>query len=110
MQPLKLIIEGDFWDCQIYRNRLYLWYMDGSVGVYRWDDIISSIFKDQIDDFLVKSAFIEGDYLYKLNNQPILNDPEIKNLFLKKIKKLSAKNLLISNKKLRKFEYSRQDN
>lgn len=110
MQPLKLIIEGDFLDCQIYRNRLYLWYMDGSIGVYRWDDIISSIFKDQIDNFLVKSAFIEGDYLYKLNNQPILNDPEIKNLFLKKIQKLSAKNLLISNKKLRKFEYSRQDN
>ncbi|MDZ8184030.1 MAG: hypothetical protein RMX96_04105 [Nostoc sp. ChiSLP02] len=110
MQPLKLIIEGDFWDCQIYRNRLYLWYMDGSVGVYRWDDIISSIFKDKIDDILVKSAFIEGDYLYKLNNQPILNDSEIKNLLLKKIKKLSAKNLLISNKKLKNFEYSRQDN
>jgi hypothetical protein len=110
MQPLKLIVEGDFWDCQIYRNRLYFWYMDGSVGVYRWDDIISSIFSDKIDDLIVKSAFIEGNLLYKSNYQPIFDDIDIKNLLLEKIRRISELNLIISSQDLKKFEYSRQDN
>ena len=25
MQPVKITIKGDYYDCQIYRGRLYLW-------------------------------------------------------------------------------------
>ena len=34
MQPLKITITGDFWDCQIYRGRLYLWSLNGELKVF----------------------------------------------------------------------------
>ena len=31
MQPSKITILGDFFDCQIYRGRLYLWTLSGDI-------------------------------------------------------------------------------
>ena len=37
MQPLKITIYGDFWDVQIYKDRLYLWDMNGDLYIYNWE-------------------------------------------------------------------------
>lgn len=110
MQPLKIIIQGDFWDCQIYRGRLYLWYTDGSVGVYNWDSLVKETFKNKVDQLVLQCAFIEGDLLYKEGIALIFKDLEIKNVLLEKFKKTFEKELLIDLEQLKNFEYSKQDN
>lgn len=35
----QIIIKGDFFDCQLYKNNLYLWDMEGFLHVYDWNRI-----------------------------------------------------------------------
>ena len=46
MQPSKITILGDFFDCQIYRGRLYLWTLSGDIYTYDWNGIIGSLETD----------------------------------------------------------------
>ena len=43
MLYLKLSIEGDFWNTQLYMGRMYLWFMDGKLSVYNWDELINLV-------------------------------------------------------------------
>ncbi|MDZ7995482.1 MAG: hypothetical protein RM022_030815 [Nostoc sp. EfeVER01] len=92
------------------RGRLYLWYTDGSVGVYDWDRLVETTFSDRVDELVLQSAFTRGDYLYGDMLVPLFKNSEIKQTLFKKFIKASQKNLSVSLKKLRKFEYSKQDN
>ena len=40
----RLSIQGDFFDCQLYGGRLYLWTFDGSLQVYNYSKIIDEWF------------------------------------------------------------------
>ena len=64
MQPLKITIWGDFWDCQIYMGRLYLWKLDGALCVYNWDDILNTFIISPEDKLVLLCGFDLG--------QPIL--------------------------------------
>jgi len=109
MQPLKITIYGDFWDCQIYRGRLYLWYTDGSVGVYNWDRLVETTFSNRVDQVVLKCAFTRGDYLYGNELSLLFRDADFKKDILKKFLKASQKDLSIQVKMLKNFEYSKQD-
>jgi len=110
MQPLKITIYGDFWDCQIYRGRLYLWYTDGSIGVYDWDKLVEITFGSKVDELVLQCAFTRGDYLYGNMFFLLFEDPQIKRTLFSKFQKATEKNLSLNLKKLKEFEYSRQDN
>ncbi|MGI0489473.1 hypothetical protein ACN4EK_29005 [Pantanalinema rosaneae CENA516] len=110
MQPLKITIYGDFWDCQIYRGRLYLWYADGSIGVYNWDALVEDSFRSKVDELVLQCAFTRGDYLYGDTLFLLFEDADIKKTLFKKFSKASEKNLSVSSKKLQEFEFSRQKN
>lgn len=43
MLYLKLSIEGDYWNAQLYMGRMYLWFMDGKLSVYNWDELINLV-------------------------------------------------------------------
>ena len=90
MQPLKISIPGDFWDIQIYRGRLYLWDMHGSVTVYNWDGIIDSIIRSENDRLQYRCAFTHGSYLYGSDFHEIFSDSEVKNLLLAKFARIPA--------------------
>ena len=109
MQPLKITIYGDFWDCQIYRRRLYLWYTDGSVGVYDWDRLIETTFSHKVDELVLKCAFTRGDYLYGSELSLLFRDADFKKTLSEKFSKASQKNLSIQLEMLKNFEYSKQD-
>lgn len=64
MRTLKLSIYGDFWDMQLYRNRLYLWFMDGRLEVFEWDKIITKLTQDESLRLVLQCAFMDGRYLY----------------------------------------------
>ena len=55
MQPLKISILGDYFDCQIYRGRLYLWTFDGDLKVYDSNSLVKSLIrKDNFSNGLKK--------------------------------------------------------
>ena len=65
MQPAKISIIGDFIDSQIYRGRLYLWTLDGTLCTYNWNDIVDSLYDDDKEKLAYTFTFKDGHYLYK---------------------------------------------
>lgn len=43
MEPLRLVVPGQFVDSQIYKGLLYLWCLDGSLWVLDWQEVIQAI-------------------------------------------------------------------
>lgn len=63
MQPLRLSLEGNYWDSQIYSGRLYLWDMDGALTVLNWDSLVDSI-TPKSERTTFQLALKNADYLY----------------------------------------------
>ncbi len=94
MQPLKITINGNFWDVQIYKDRLYLWDMNGDLSVYNWDESLGGLYNnDKFIELPIICGFSRGDYLYNSNFNLIYEDSAIKDLILKKFKKASKVNI-----------------
>ena len=80
MQPIELKIQGNFYDSQIYRGKLYLWHFDGRLSVYDWNQLIYNIDVPDYVAFVKELCLLDGSYLYKTYlYDRLLNDKEIKN-------------------------------
>lgn len=100
MQPIRLIIHGDFWDSQIYRGRLYLTSMEGSVAVYDWDLLIESLVPSSSDRVAFRCALSRGDWLYQEEREGVFDDPDVKNLLFNKFNRLATTAIDISTQQL----------
>ena len=105
MQPLKISILGDFWDCQIYRGRLYLWTMDGRLLTYKWDEFVDSLSVEKELKLALECGFCRGDYLYNPNFNLLFSDQEIVKVLKSKFKKLSKSKFEFQLKDLDKYLY-----
>jgi hypothetical protein len=110
MQPIKLCIEGDFWDCQIYRGRLYVWEMNGSMAVYNWDEIVNSLKCQVEDDLPIDCAFTRGNFLYGHQLRELFNYKTFKLYLEERFREYADKRFLIENSQLKNFEIIRLDN
>jgi len=84
--------------------------MDGSVGVYNWNELLEKKFGEIIDPLILECAFTRGDYLYKSEVSKLLQDQDIKKVLYDKISKASEQELLINSDDLNGSEFSKQDN
>ena len=109
MQPVKITILGDYFDCQIYRGRLYLWTFDGELKVYYWNELVRSLIKDDTDEIAMKFSFIDGNYLYESSRNDIFKDLDFRNLLISKFKILSCYKLIIDESTLNKYLFGVQD-
>ena len=109
MQPLKITIQGDYYDCQIYRGRLYLWTFDGELKVCDWNEIVYSFIKKETDKIALTFSFLDGNYLYKTSLIELFKDKDFKKLLLKKFKGVENKSFTITEKKLDKYLLGKQD-
>ena len=109
MQPIKITIEGDYYDCQIYRGRLYLWTFNGDLKVYNWGELIQSLIKNETDKIAMTFCFLDGNYLYKSSLIELFEDIEFKNLLLNKFKHIEELKLIITEKQLEKFLLGQQE-
>jgi hypothetical protein len=103
MQPLKISILGDYFDCQIYRGRLYLWTFDGDLKVYDWNSLVKSLIKKDTDKIALTFSFLDGNYLYKSDLIELFKDKDFKTLLLKKFKNLEKQTFELTEKKISKF-------
>ena len=109
MRPVKITIEGDYYDCQIYRGRLYLWTFDGDLKVYNWNDIVLSFIKKDTDKIAMTFCFLDGNYLYKSSLVELFKDIDFKKLLLDKFKKIEKNDFLLTENQLEKFLFGEQE-
>ena len=109
MQPAKISIIGDFIDSQIYRGRLYLWTLDGTLCTYNWNDIVDSLYEDDKEKLAYTFTFKDGHYLYKHSLTEIFQDEDFRNLLLQKMNVVSSKVHVIKHSQLKNFLIQEQD-
>ncbi len=101
--PAKIVIEGDYWDCQIYRGRLYLWTFNGEIYVYDWDGIIDSIQIPETEKLALQCSFCNGEYLYNHYFDLFFSNSEIKELLIRQFAHLSNREIHFSTKDIDSF-------
>lgn len=109
MQPVKITIKGDYYDCQIYRGRLYLWTFDGDLKVYNWNDIVQSFIKKDTDKIAMTFCFLDGNYLYKSSLIELFKDVDFKKLLLDKFAQIEKPVFQLTEKQLEKFLFGQQE-
>lgn len=93
---MKITLYGNYYDCQIYRGRLYLWTFDGALCVYDWNRLVDSFMVDGVDALPFRYGFQDGRYLYRHSVRQIFEDDEFKDLLSKKYIKASKTNNVAS--------------
>ena len=101
VEPIRIIIPGNFYDCQIYRGYLYLWTMRGSVDVYDWNKLLNIKI---IPRFSVRLPFVfgfmEGNFLYNGKVSYIFSEDKYNSLLLDQYNELVNNTIEISNEEL----------
>lgn len=109
MQPVKITIKGDYYDCQIYRGRLYLWTFDGDLKIYNWNELVSSFIKKETDKIAMTFCFLDGNYLYKSSLIELFKDSDFKKLLLSKFTLIEKPKFEINEKELEKYLIGQQE-
>ena len=109
MQPAKISIIGDFIDSQIYRGRLYLWTLDGTLCTYNWNNIVDSLYNDDKEKLAYTFTFKDGHYLYKHSLTEIFKDADFRELLLRKMGVVALKTHVIRPNQLKQFLIQEQD-
>jgi hypothetical protein len=108
MQPIKISIEGDYLDCQIYRDRLYLWTFDGTLKTIKWSELVDSLSNNINDKVALTFSFLDGNYLYKNNLKLLFEDPDFFQLLISKFDNITKNNYFLNQVDLDNFLYGQQ--
>jgi len=108
MQPLKLTIEGAFWDSFLYAGRLYLFHDDGSVRGIEWDRLLEALALPETHHLAFRCAFLQSDYLYSPDVHLIFGDGDFRELLANKFRALSETPLHIDHAALNRLTTSHQ--
>ena len=102
MQPVRISIEGDFWDSQLYRDKLYLWTMDNDLWLVDWSSVIEGFRKrlPKKADLPLFWLFESSDYLYSRGDRRALSDPVIRKQVELRFRWLSKQDLTITEPEL----------
>lgn len=104
MQPVRITIEGDFWDSQLYRDKLYLWTMENDLWMVDWSSVVES-FRRRLPkkaDLPLFWLFESSDYLYTRADRKALSDPAIRRQVEVRFRWLAKQNLTITETDLEK--------
>lgn len=101
LAPLKIIVPGSYFDCQIYRGKLYLWTMDGSVRVYDWNRLINHVIMTKFQERLpFVFGFMEGNFLYDKKVSYIFGEEGYSSVLMKQYQSLYNQTIVITSEEL----------
>ena len=89
MQPIRIVIPGEYWDSFVYEGRLYLFDSSGEIKAIDWDQLINEWRIEESLRFSLTCAFSRSDYLYGSRWDLLFQDAEMKNLIVNKFNKLA---------------------
>ncbi|MFZ4215242.1 hypothetical protein ACOZB2_28100 [Pantoea endophytica] len=94
MHPVKLKIEGNFWDSQIYSGELILIDINGSLHRINWNEAIDVI-ANKFPNFetAVRVSFSDGELFYNPKVIKIFNDNAIRPVIVQQLESLSKTNI-----------------
>ena len=107
MQPVKLTIEGHFWDTQVYMGFLYLFGRDGSLTVIDWDRLAADVGVRTDQSFAVEAALRRSDHLYGPSARMFLDDSQLRVLVLRHFEELARTELHVDRAMLERFVVQR---
>lgn len=110
MQPVRLTIDGLFWDVQLYSGRLYLFGRDGSVATLNWDSLVESLSADLSDRLAIECAFKRSDYLYARDFRLFFQDDDIKETITQKFESLADRSLFVTRSQIQNYLIDQQLN
>jgi hypothetical protein len=110
MSPLRLSLEGTFWDSQIYEGRLYLFDRGGSLLTLHWDKLLANTLGALAEDIAIECGFRRGDYLYGQQWNIFFRDAGIKEVITKRFAAMARRRLHIKKSEWSKFVIREQDN
>jgi hypothetical protein len=87
--PLRLVLEGQFWDSHLYMGKLYLFALDGCVHTIDWDRLISEFTVPAELALPMQCAFSRSDYLYENQRDPLQQDPQVREVIQSKFVRLA---------------------
>jgi len=97
MQPIKLTINGEYWDSQIYSGRLYLFTRNGSIRVCDWDKLVEEYPIGSNLRLAMNCAFSRSDFLYGAAFRPLFKDLEILDVMRRKFDGLANQPLMVDS-------------
>jgi hypothetical protein len=111
VNPIKIQIQGDYWDSILYKGRLYIWTMNGSIKVLDWDKMVDGL-TDSIElNRTLECAFKQGDFLYSGKNRALLYENENFRQELKtSLESIQSKSFVFEEKDLEKYIIRELDN
>lgn len=78
MRPVRIWVQGSFWDSQIYAGELTLFGEDGAMHRIDWAGVIDELAeRNAAIQTALRVAFSDGDLFYTPKVQRILRDPAI---------------------------------
>ena len=110
MQAIRVIIPGDFWDVQIYRGKLHLWTMSGSLTTIHWDRLVNRLAKSAQSAFAVRVGLTRGRALYGDQVSTLRAQPEFRNWILEHFDSQARQILSVRASDLRCSMLGEQDN
>lgn len=109
MQPVKITLRGDYYDCQIYRGRLYLWTFEGDLKVYNWNELVRSLIEKETDKIAMTFCFLDGNYLYKSSLIELFKDADFRNLLLNKFSSIESGDFSFTENQINEFLIGEQE-
>jgi len=95
MRPVKIKIEGQFWDSQIYSGELMLIGVNGSFHRINWNDAVENIAKKfALFETAVRVSFSDGELFYNPKVIKFFNDPTIKPIVIKQLESLAETDII----------------
>lgn len=91
MRPVKLTIEGTYWDSQIYSGELLLFDAEGAIHRIEWREVIDDIAEANGSvQTAIRVAFSDSDLFYNQKVRKILCDPQIESPIKQQLDSLSG--------------------
>ncbi|CAD5373566.1 conserved hypothetical protein [Rubrivivax sp. A210] len=104
MQPVSLLLEGEYWDSQIYSGELTLFGAEGSYHRINWSELIDEMaLAHPAIQTALRVAFSDSDLFYTQKVRKILRDPDIEVVIKRQLNALASFALEASEQSWSKF-------
>ena len=110
MQALTVIIPGDYWDVQIYRGRLHLWTMSGSLTTIHWDALVEKLAETAMNALAVRLGLARGAALYGEQIAPLRAEPEFREWMLSRFNLQASQTMTVDASQIVDSTLGNQDN
>ena len=105
MQAVTLTVRGEYWDSQIYKGRLLLFGMDGSLTELDWPRTVASLLTGKAFHFAGECAFANNQYLYDESWQRAIASPDIEGLLKNQFEQLTREHWEIPLERSTRYDW-----